>query len=54
MKMLKENKIIVIEPRIEIFSRSKRPGWDVWGNKAVSDINLDKWEIRGGVYVPKS
>lgn len=28
------------EPRLELFARSWRPGWDVWGNEVVSDIHL--------------
>lgn len=27
-------------PRIELFSRSKTEGWDVWGNEVESDITL--------------
>ena len=27
-------------PRIELFSREKRKGWDVWGNEVESDIDL--------------
>ena len=27
-------------PRIELFSRQKTPGWDVWGNEVKSDITL--------------
>jgi len=27
-------------PRIELFSREKTPGWDVWGNEVESDIEL--------------
>lgn len=27
-------------PRIELFARNKRNGWDVWGNEVESDINL--------------
>jgi len=27
-------------PRIELFARDKKPGWDVWGNEIVSDIKL--------------
>ena len=27
-------------PRIELFARNKREGWDVWGNEVESDINL--------------
>lgn len=28
-------------PRLELFSRSKRAGWDVWGNEVNSDIILE-------------
>jgi len=28
------------EPRIELFARRKREGWDVWGNEVVSDVVL--------------
>jgi N6-adenosine-specific RNA methylase IME4 len=27
-------------PRLELFARRKRPGWDVWGNEVSSDIDL--------------
>lgn len=27
-------------PRIELFARNKRDGWDVWGNEVKSDITL--------------
>lgn len=27
-------------PRIELFAREKKEGWDVWGNEVDSDINL--------------
>lgn len=27
-------------PRIELFSRRHRHGWDVWGNEVTCDINL--------------
>lgn len=27
-------------PRIELFARKKREGWDVWGNEVESDIEL--------------
>lgn len=27
-------------PRIELFARKKREGWDVWGNEVESDIDL--------------
>lgn len=27
-------------PRVELFAREKRPGWDVWGNEVESDLNL--------------
>lgn len=29
------------EPRLEMFARRKRKGWDVWGNEVESDIQLD-------------
>ena len=29
-------------PRIELFSRKKIDGWDVWGNEVKSDISLDQ------------
>jgi len=28
------------EPRIDLFARTKREGWDVWGDEVESDINL--------------
>ena len=28
------------EPRIELFARRQRTGWDVWGNEVESDIKL--------------
>lgn len=27
-------------PRLEMFARRKRPGWDVWGNEIENDIEL--------------
>lgn len=27
-------------PRLELFARSKRPGWAVWGNEVESDVTL--------------
>ena len=27
-------------PYLELFARRTRPGWDVWGNQVVSDVNL--------------
>ncbi len=30
------------EPRIELFSRARRFGWDCWGNEVESDIDLGK------------
>ncbi len=30
------------KPRIELFSRERREGWDVWGNEVESDIELTK------------
>jgi len=32
------------EPRLELFARHKRKGWDVWGNEVQSDIALRKKE----------
>jgi len=29
-------------PRIELFARSKTPGWDIWGNELINDIELEK------------
>lgn len=29
-----------IKPRIELFARQKRKGWDVWGNEVRSNIKL--------------
>ena|SRR3990167_5697415 len=29
-------------PRIELFARTKTPGWDVWGNEVKSDIDLNQ------------
>jgi N6-adenosine-specific RNA methylase IME4 len=28
-------------PRVELFARGERPGWDVWGNEAVNSIELE-------------
>lgn len=28
-------------PRIELFAREKKDGWDCWGNEIKSDINID-------------
>lgn len=28
-------------PRLELFARRKREGWDVWGNEVESDISLE-------------
>ena len=30
-----------LNPKIELFARQKRQGWDVWGNEVESDIQLD-------------
>ncbi len=27
-------------PRVELFAREKKPGWDVWGNEVESTVNL--------------
>lgn len=31
---------VSLPPRIELFARRKREGWDVWGNEVESDIDL--------------
>lgn len=28
-------------PRLELFARAKRPGWDVWGNEVAADVSLE-------------
>ena len=33
------------EPRIELFARNRRFGWDAWGNEVDSDIDLS---VKGG------
>jgi N6-adenosine-specific RNA methylase IME4 len=33
-------------PRIELFARTKKEGWDVWGNEVESSINL--MEVKSG------
>ena len=35
------------EPRLEIFARSKRFGWDVWGNEVFSDVEIKTAETLG-------
>ena len=30
------------EPRLELFARRKREGWDSWGNEIESDIELEQ------------
>ncbi len=30
------------EPRLEMFARNKRPGWSVWGNEVVNDVDLSR------------
>jgi N6-adenosine-specific RNA methylase IME4 len=27
-------------PRLELFARARRPGWDAWGNEVSSDIDM--------------
>ena len=34
-------KVLPHEPRLEMFARQKREGWDVWGNEVKSDVNLN-------------
>ena len=33
--------MIKLKPRIELFARNKRKGWDVWGNEVESDIKME-------------
>lgn len=35
-------------PRIELFARTKSPGWDIWGNELVNDIDLSGTAIPAG------
>lgn len=28
-------------PRVELFARTKMPGWDIWGNELPNDVDLD-------------
>ena len=32
------------EPRLELFARAKRSGWDVWGNEVKNDIDIQREE----------
>ena len=44
-------------PRIELFARGVRDGWDVWGSEAVPDFNIKKSRLtttRNDVYVQYS
>ena len=34
-------------PRIELFARQKKDGWDSWGNEVNSDILLEQYIVRG-------
>ncbi|KKK75070.1 hypothetical protein LCGC14_2877400, partial [marine sediment metagenome] len=36
------------EPRLELFARHKREGWDCWGNEVDSDINLELGSLKIG------
>lgn len=29
------------EPRLEMFARTKRPGWDSWGNELANDVQIE-------------
>ena len=41
MKKARPNAILPYpKPRIELFARNKRNGWDVWGNEVENDITL--------------
>lgn len=32
---------ISLAPRLELFARAKRDGWQVWGNEVANDININ-------------
>ena len=34
--------LVSYEPRIELFARDRREGWDIWGNEVNSDIQLEE------------
>ena len=34
-------------PRLEMFARSRAPGWDVWGNEVRNSIELQVPEQNG-------
>jgi len=34
-----------LKPRIELFARCKRDGWDCWGNEVSSDISLAEYVL---------
>lgn len=34
-------------PRVELFARTRRPGWDVFGNEVKGSIKLSKWVSHG-------
>lgn len=34
-----------LKPRIELFARDKRKGWDCWGNEIKSDISLPSGSV---------
>ena len=36
------------EPRIDLFARKKRSGWDCWGNEVESDIELRPTSVVSG------
>ena len=39
------------EPRLELFARNKRDGWDCWGNEVESDISLGGRNMKEEGYV---
>ena len=40
--------MVTESPRLEMFARRKRQGWDVWGNEVESDIELPSKEYLHG------
>jgi len=33
----------ILDPKIELFARNRREGWDVWGNEIDNDINMEDY-----------
>lgn len=35
-------------PRLELFAREKKDGWDVWGNEVINDVEIDLHQDKTG------